>query len=97
MPVLDGWDLIAMLQGDARWKSVPIIVFSASFQLGSPRPALPAIACWPKPPTIEQLEGIHQHCLFHAQSWQRSSGIRPRLLESDEIEAPESQRLTNEK
>ena len=95
MPVLDGWDLIAILRRDARWKSVPIIVFSASLTHDSPRPVLPAKACWPKPPPIEQLEAIHEHCPLHGPTWRSKSGIRRRLLEPDELEALETKRLTN--
>jgi CheY-like chemotaxis protein len=97
MPVLDGWDLIAILQRDVRWRSIPIIVFSASLKHDSPRPVLPVKACWPKPPPLQQLERIHEHCLSHAQSWRKSSGFRRRLLEPDELEALEAKRLTNKR
>jgi len=85
MPVLDGWDLIANLRGDARWRGIPIIVFSASIQHGSPRPVLAASAFWPKPPPPEQLDTVHQYCRLHGHTWRSDSAVRRRMLDPEEV------------
>src|SRR4051794_23837058 len=76
MPVMDGWDFVAALQTDARWKSIPVVVFSASIENGSPTPLLRARAYWPKPPPLEQLERIHQYCIRHGQTGRSESSVR---------------------
>jgi len=64
MPVMDGWDLVAALRSDARWKNIPIIVFSASIRDEFP-PLLGAQAYWPKPPSPHHLESLGEHCRLH--------------------------------
>ena len=96
MPVMDGWDLIAILK-EGRWRSIPIIVFSASIKRGSPRPVLPVKACWPKPLPQEQLEAIHEHCLCHGPTWRTKSGVRRMLLEPDELGTVDASPLADKK
>ena len=94
MPVLDGWDLIANLQSDARWRGIPIIVLSASIQPGAPRPVLAARAFWPKPPPPEQLETVHEYCRLHGHTWGSDSSVRRRVLDLEEPETIKARRNT---
>jgi two-component system chemotaxis response regulator CheY len=90
MPVLDGWDLIANLRRDTRWQGIPIIVFSASIQPGAPSPVLAASAFWPKPPSPEQLETVHEYCRLHGHTWRSDSSVRRRVLDAEEGETIEA-------
>jgi CheY-like chemotaxis protein len=96
MPILDGWDLIARLRADVRWRAIPVIVFSASIHHGSPRPVLAASAFWPKPPPLEQLEMVHQHCRLHGHTWRSDSGVRGRVLDPAEPETNKAAGVGNE-
>jgi CheY-like chemotaxis protein len=69
MPVMDGWDFLREVQSDDRWKNIAVIVISATVRHGTPNPVLRARAFWSKPPDAEQIQGIHQYCPQHRESW----------------------------
>jgi CheY-like chemotaxis protein len=68
MPVMDGWDFVATLRSDARWKHIRVVVFSAAIEATAPPPLLGAHAYWPKPPSNEHFDRIHEHCSLHGLS-----------------------------
>jgi two-component system chemotaxis response regulator CheY len=96
MPVMDGWDLLAALQAGARSKGIPVIVFSASINNDSPKPLLRARAYWPKPPPLEQLERIHEHCVEHGEPGRSESSIRRRSIEPDELDRPRARKANEQ-
>jgi CheY-like chemotaxis protein len=69
MPLMDGWDFVAAVRGDERWKDIRIVVFSATIEAGAPPPLLGAHAYWSKPPSCAQFERIHEQCSRHSRSW----------------------------
>jgi CheY-like chemotaxis protein len=68
MPVLDGWDLIYALR-QSRWADLPVIVCSGLIHPDAAPPLLNAKAYWPRRPSAEQFQQIHQYCARHHQSW----------------------------
>lgn len=58
MPIMDGWEVLAQLQGQPRWQGIPVVIVSAN--LRSRRPAAPAVAALPKPFDISELTQVVQ-------------------------------------
>jgi len=74
MPILDGWDLLNALKLDSRWAHLPVIVCSASILPDAAPPVLRAKAYWPRRPSKQVLDRIHEFCLRHHQSWPPLAG-----------------------
>jgi two-component system, chemotaxis family, chemotaxis protein CheY len=69
MPVMDGWDFLRALRATSRWNDVGVIVISATIDIESPAPVLPAKAFWSKPPNADLVTRIHEYCERHRDSW----------------------------
>jgi CheY-like chemotaxis protein len=66
MPVMDGWQLVSAVREHPFWSNLFIIVFSATLRKGGvSNPGVAADICWPKPPSFDQLERVHEHCRYH--------------------------------
>jgi CheY-like chemotaxis protein len=75
MPTVDGWDLLATVRRDRRWRELPVVVLSGTIQRGEYPPVLEANGFWPKPVDLYRLERVHKHCPAHRNSWRNKTPV----------------------
>jgi CheY-like chemotaxis protein len=69
MPVMSGWDFLQAFREKPAWQNLPVIVLSATLEMGRAEPVLRAQAFWSKPIDAEKLDRIHELCRAHRTSW----------------------------
>jgi CheY-like chemotaxis protein len=68
MPIMNGWEFLAALRRDPHCHRLYVIVLSALRSFSAFGDAVPADAFWPKPPHLEQLDRLRNHCPYHSAS-----------------------------